>query len=443
MNRKKALRGPLRLQSHRIAFNMQAMEILPRHATDVVLKRLAAFRVVVVTGARQVGKSTLARLVLDRVGGSYLTLDDPLALTEAARDPDGLVANTTGLTVIDEVQRIPDLLRAVKLAVDRDPAPGRFLLTGSANLLNLRSVTESLAGRAAYVDLLPLSWSEIVRARRPSTIDRAFEAGTAEEFAAQLPEPPDDAAEGARRRTLAGGMPEAFALDTEDRRAWYDSYRRTFLERDLRQLSEITNVPDFARTMSLALLRTSGLLNKSNLAADAHLSHTTVQRYLNLLEVSYQIRLLRPYFANVAKRMVKSPKLYAIDSGAAAWTAGAFDWSAATASGKDGAFLETFAISDILAWDGLSAGSRYHFWRTSAGAEVDLVVERGEQVIGVEFKTAASATSRDFSGLRALRDDLGRRFKLGIVAYLGSEPRVVDDSLAAVPLAALLGVGAG
>ena len=198
---------------------------LPRHATDVVCRRLDTFRVVVVSGARQVGKSTLARLVLERRGGTYLTLDDPLTLSQAVEDPDGLVAQGTGLTVIDEVQRAPDLLRAVKLAVDRDPSPGRFLLTGSANLLGLRSVTESLAGRAVYLDLLSLSWSELAGAPRPATLDAAFSAPSAEAFASALGPALPDGGNRVRELALTGGMPEAHALAPEDRRVWYDSYR--------------------------------------------------------------------------------------------------------------------------------------------------------------------------------------------------------------------------
>ncbi|MCZ7663867.1 MAG: ATP-binding protein [Thermoleophilia bacterium] len=415
--------------------------MLPRHAGDIVVKRLGAFRVVVVTGARQVGKSTLARLVVEQLGGTYLTLDDPLTLSEAVRDADGLVASAGGLTVIDEVQRAPDVLRAVKLSVDRDPTPGRFLLTGSANLLGMRTVTESLAGRAAYLELLPLSWSEMAGKTRPRAMDDAFSADSAEQFAASLAPVGSNAAEEARQRALSGGMPEAFRLDVDNRRAWYDGYRRTFLERDLRQLSEISRVPEFGRVLSLALLRSGGLLNKSDVAADAQVSHSTVDRYLNLLQVAYQIRLLQPFFHNVAKRLVKSPKLYAVDSGAAAWAANAFDWRAAVASAKDGALLETFALSDVMAWDGLSGASRYHFWRTGAGAEVDLVIERGEQVVALEVKSTATLTRNDVSGLRALRADLGDRFRLGIVAHLGQDVRVIDRTIVAVPLASFLGVG--
>jgi hypothetical protein len=419
---------------------MQGVKVLPRHATDAVCRRLDVFRIVVVSGARQVGKSTLARLVLERRPGSYLTLDDPFTLSQAVEDPDGLVAGRSGLTVIDEVQRAPDLLRAVKQEVDRDPTPGRFLLTGSADLLGLRSVSESLAGRAVYLDLLPLAWSEVVGAPRPATLDAAFAASDAEELAALLCPGVAGSAEQARARALAGGMPEAHALAPEDRRIWYESYRRTFLERDLRQLSEISNLPEFGRLTSLALLRTATLLNKSQLAADAKVSHTTADRYLGLLEVAYQIRLLQPYFPNVAKRLVKSPKLFAVDSGAAAWAANAWDWRAAVAAGRDGALIETFAVSDLISWDGLSGVSRYYFWRTAAGAEVDLVVERGERIVGIELKASRSFGHRDTSGLRALEGDTGSRFQLGLLAYLGEEVRVLGERLLAVPLSSLLGV---
>ena len=376
--------------------------LLKRHALDLIVGHLGVFRVIAITGARQVGKSTLARMVLDRVPGTYLTLDDPLTLERATRDPDGLVASRDGLLVIDEVQRAPDLLRAIKLVVDRDPSPGSFLLTGSANLLGLRNVTESLAGRAIYLELLPLSWSEIVGAPCPTTIDDAFAASSAQDFLSTLRLPSAESAAGARERALAGGMPEAYGLDVGLRWSWYQSYRTTFLERDLRQLSEISNVPDFNRLTSLALLRSAGLLNKSNLAVDAQLSRPTVDRYLNILQVAYQIRLLYPYFANPTKRLVKSPRLYAVDSGAAAWAANAVDWRAAAVSGREGSLLETFAVSDIIAWDGLSARSGYSFWRTSAGAEVDLVIERGDTGVRAQARGGSGVEGTKASARRAL-----------------------------------------
>jgi uncharacterized protein len=275
---------------------------------------------------------------------------------------------------------------------------------------------------------------------RPAVLDRAFTAGDVAGFLSGVTSPVKaHAAEEARQHALAGGMPEACRLPAEARRVWYESYRRTFLERDLRQLSLITAVPEFARVTSLALLRTGGLLNRSSFAADAHVSHPTVDRYLDLLQVAYQIRTLPPFFSDLAKRHVKTSKLYAVDCGAAAWAANAWDWQAAVAGGRDGSLLETFAVNDILAWDGLGGLSRYSFWRTAGGAAVDLVIERGPDVVAIEVKGSATVTRWAASGLRALRNDLGERLRLGILAYLGEDARVIDDAIVALPLASLLG----
>lgn len=416
------------------------MKLLRRHAEDTILRRLGSFRVVVLSGARQVGKSTLAHMVLDRVGGTYLTLDQPDVLEQALLDPDGLIRGTEGLVVIDEVQRAPDILRAVKLVVDEDPRPGRFLLTGSANLLQMRDVTETLAGRAAWVGLGPLTWSEIVGAPCPGSVDAAFHATDARRFVAGFAPANTSSAIDARQRALQGGMPGVIAFDAEQRWAWYDSYRTTFLERDLRQLSNVGNIAEFNRLMNLAFLRSGGLLNKAGLASDAQVSYTTADRYLDLLGTAFQVRLLQPYLPNVTKRLKKSPKLYAVDTGAAARAANARDWEDAVAIGRDGALLETFAVGDLIACDALSAGGSAHFfWRTDAGAEVDLVIERGTRVVGIEIKATTSVRHNDFSGLRALRETIGDRFALGIVAHLGTGARAVDESLCSVPLASLLG----
>lgn len=395
-----------------------------------------------VSGARQVGKSTLARMVLERTPGVYVTLDDPETLTRAAADPAGLVASgRDGLLVIDEVQRVPDLLRAVKMEVDRDSRPGRFLLTGSANILEMRTVTESLAGRAAWVDLGPLTWSEVAGRPRPTVLDAAFSANDARELLAAVACSATPMADEARQCALSGGMPETLGMDPENRRVWYDGYRRSFLERDLRQLSAVGNVPEFNRLMSLALLRSGGVVNRSDLASDAQVSPTTATRYLGLLSTANQIRFLSPYLPNVGKRLVKNPKILAVDSGAMAWALNAATWDVATASGRDGALLETFAIDDVIATDSLgSAGSGYHFWRTGAGAEVDLVVQRGTDVVGIEVKSSATIRTSDASGLRALRGDIGASFRAGIVTYLGSECRQLDERIIAVPLSVLLGV---
>lgn len=408
-----------------------------------VQRALDTFPVVALTGARQVGKSTLARMLLADLGGEYLTLDDPGVLSQAQRDPVGFVRSRGGFTVLDEVQRAPGLLPAIKLVVDADRAPGRMLITGSANLLRMRKVTESLAGRSAWLELPSLTWSEMLGLPAPDTIDAAFASAGASEFASRLQ--PSQAAEAAlaRVRAVMGGMPGLLGLDVDQRRLWYDGYRATFLERDLRQLSQIANLPDFSRLSTMALLRTGNLLNRSALAADASLNNDTATRYLNILEVGYQLFELPPYLPNLGKRLVKRPKLHARDVGMAAHVANVNDWDDALRVAMAGSLLETWVVNEVLTIDAIAqTRSSAYYWRTSAGAEIDLVLERGKEVVGIEVKAAASVGHRDTLALRSLAEDLGSRFRLGIIAYLGEESRVVSERVVAVPIASLLGVSA-
>jgi len=411
-----------------------------RHAAARLRELLAVFPVVVLTGARQVGKTTLAQMLVEESGGTYHSLDAVLPRTRAQDDPEGFVA-TDDLLVLDEVQLVPDLMRAVKLAVDRDRRPGRYLLTGSANLLRLRTVAETLAGRSAWVELGPLTWAEIAGAPAPTAIDDAFAAARADDFVGRLRPPVAAHADTARRLAVSGSMPPTLDLSAPRRRDWYDGYRQTFIERDLRQISEIANLPEFVRLMSLALLRTGGVLNKHELAADASLATPTARRYLNILEVGYQIWELPPFLPNIGKRLTKSPKLFAGDTGLAAHVANIRTWDDAVSMGREGALLETWAINEFAAADRLSsARSTLMYMRRSHGPEVDLVFERGESVVAVEIKSSATIASVDLKGLRALRDDLGDRFRLGIVAHLGNTLETIDRSLCVAPLASLLGV---
>jgi hypothetical protein len=420
---------------------LQGMELLKRHQLSWIERATGTFPVVALTGARQVGKSTLARMLLESAEGEYVTLDDQGLLSQAVGDPVGFVRAREGLTVLDEVQKAPQLLPAIKLEVDRDRRPGRFLLTGSANLLRMREVTESLAGRAAWLELPPLSWSELVGAGLPASIDAAFHARTPAGFIEELGSPAKGHARSAKERSICGGMPGLIGMDTESRRLWYDGYRTTFLERDLRQLSRIADLPAFSRLATMALLRTGTLLNRSALAADASLDSETATRYLNILEVAYQVFELTPYLPNLGKRLVKRPKLYARDVGMSAHAANVSTWDEAAATAMAGHLFETWVVNELLTIDSLSASrSSMHFWRTGAGAEVDLILERGTDVVAFEVKSAASVAHRDTFALRSLADGLADRFRLGIVAYLGDEPRILGDRLCAVPVASLLGV---
>ncbi|PKQ16386.1 MAG: hypothetical protein CVT67_05400 [Actinobacteria bacterium HGW-Actinobacteria-7] len=418
---------------------------IPRHLTAVVDRLLQDFRVVVITGPRQVGKSTLAQAVLRGRPGTYLTLDQPDIRERALADPTGLVnAGNEGTTVIDEVQLAPELLRAVKLAVDRDERPGAFLLTGSANLLRMRDVSETLAGRAAYVELPPLTLSERVGLPAPLSIDAAFTAPSAEEFLASIPLPSGASTAVLRDQlcdaVIEGGMPGVIGMGSEPRRNWYSAYLSTFVERDLWQLGRVDDLLAFRRLYSLALLRTSGLLNRADLASDAALDQRTVNRYLDLLDLGYQTRMLAPFSANLGKRLVKMPKVYARDSGMAAHVMRIDAWAAAESAGLSGQLFETWMLGELSALESLSASaSTMHFWRTAAGSEVDMLLERGTSLVGVEFKSSSTVRWNDTRGLRALRDSMGDHFRMGVIAYLGEEIRVLDDRICAVPAWALVG----
>lgn len=408
----------------------------------MILELLESFPVVVITGARQVGKTTLAQELVRELGGTYLTLDDVSVRTQALSDPQGFVSARAGMTVIDEVQLAPELLRAVKWAVDRDRTPGRFLLTGSANLLRMKSVGESLAGRSAWFELGPLTWAELESRPRSMHLDRAFSAESAGAWAAGLPaRVTESLAAAARERAIHGGMPATLRLGATARRAWYQGYRQTFLERDLRQLAQIENLPEFARLLTVAALRTGALLNRSALAADTGLTVPTLRRYLALLEIAYQFYELPPFHVNHGKRLVKTPKLYANDVGLAAHLDALESYDEALAASRAGALVETWVVNELLAIDRLSARpSTVSFFRTSAGREVDIVFERGRHVVAVEIKASATVTPSDTAGLRELRDALGKRFRLGIIAHMGTTTAALDPSICAVPLPSLLGV---
>lgn len=417
-----------------------------RHGATQVEALLRSFPVVVVTGPRQVGKSTLVRALIEARGGTYANLDDITVRSEALADPKAFISGRPGLLAIDEVQLAPELMHAIKLEVDRGlgsaggPSPGRFLLTGSANLLRLRTVGESLAGRSAWVELGPLMWSEVRDQPLPATLDRLFAASDATELVRGLaPVRPEAAAE-ARLHALQGTMPGTLGQTAAERRAWYQGYRQTFLERDLRQLAQIENLPAFNRLLTLSALRTANLLNRSALAAECGVPLATLRRYLEILEIAYQLFELPPYFANVGKRLVKTPKLYANDAGLVAQLGGMDTWAEAVELGRAGALFESWALGEVRTLDRLSERpSTQAFWRESTGREVDLVLERGNWLVGIELKASATVTAKDTAPLRELGKLLGGRLRMGVVATLGDTAEVLGERLCAVPIGALLG----
>lgn len=398
--------------------------VRPRLAARLLRRSLGVMPVTVVTGARQTGKTTLvARLAPGR--RKLLSLDDLDTLELAQRDPEGLLGSGGRLT-LDEVQRAPHLLHAVKRLVDRDRRPGRFLLTGSANLLLMRRVSESLAGRAAYLTLWPMARGELLGAGEAGAWDRLLEM------------PPDAWPETLRRRdapqadwrALArqGGFPVP-ALELRaaaDRRFWFEGYVRTYLERDLLELSAIGSLPDFRRLMRAVCLRIGQMLNQTALGRELGLPQPTVHRWLNLLETSYLLVRLPAYAANRGKRLVRTPKAYWADTGLALHLAGI--------ARPDGPHLENLVLHDLLVWR--DAGERaveIGYWRTVTGEEVDFVIEREGRVLAVEVKATARPRLRDAKGLLAFhREHPGRVHGL-LLLHGGREVAHLAGGVVALP----------
>ena len=400
---------------------------LPRHAAGLLKRALDAFPVVVLMGARQTGKSTLARaepFLADRL---YLTLDDPETHERARLAPRDLVRSAARLT-LDEVQREPDLLLAVKRVVDEDRPRrnGRFLLTGSANLLLMRRVSESLAGRAAYVNLWPLSRRERLGRGAPGIWSDLLATPVADwpDLMASRDDAPADW--GAEVRT--GGYPTpALGLGGDEARSlWFDGYVRTYLERDLQSLASVGNLVDFRRLMRAAVHRLGGLINQADIGRDLQLPRTTVQRHLDLLETSFQLVRLPPYSLNRGKRLVKSPKLYWSDPALALWLSGA--------GAVSGEHLENLVLVDLLVWrDGQAPAPNVLFWRTTTDREVDFVVKAGDRLLAIEVKATANPGLADTRGLGLFRQEYPDRFAGGLLLHGGRATQRMAEGILAAP----------
>jgi uncharacterized protein len=396
----------------------------PRQVLPALARRLKAMPAVVVTGARQTGKSTLAE-VLTPGRRRYLSLDDLDVLDLARRDPEALVGGA-GPVTLDEVQREPDLLLAVKRAIDRNRRPGQFLLTGSANLLLMRGVSESLAGRASHLTLWPMTRREQLGLGRCGMWEELLSAEDSawpEVLAGSEPGPEDWKAL-ARR----GGFPTpALEMKTAaDRALWFDGYTRTYLERDLQVLSAISALPDFRRLMRVASLRTGQILNQTEVGRDVAIPQPTVHRWLNLLETSYLLVRIPAYAVNRTKRLVKSPRLYWGDVGLALHLAGL--------SEPTGAHLENLVLGDLLAWrDSRAERAEILYWRTTTGEEVDFVIEAHGKVLPVEIKATSRPRLKDAANLRAFRAEYGKTARAGLLLHTGATTEWLAPDVLAVP----------
>ncbi|MBI2944942.1 MAG: ATP-binding protein [Candidatus Wallbacteria bacterium] len=409
---------------------------LPRALAGPIQQALAAFPVVVVTGARQTGKSTLIRFLLGPPHREYRTLDDLDLLERVKSDPDSVVSTGRPLT-LDEIQRSPELLLAIKRVVDERGWPGQFLLSGSANLSLMRNVSESLAGRAAYFTLHPLTHGE--RAGKASS--GAWQTLLEDPSRMEGEHPPADAIAAA---VLAGGFPRpALARNASEGLQWFDGYVRTYIERDLHALASIHNLVDFRRLMRAAALRSGCVLNQSEMARDVGLPQATAHRYLDLLETSFLVYRLPAFAVNRTKRLIKAPKLYFCDSGLAAFLAGARSETELARSNLIGPLLENLVLSDLLSWrEQQVPRPEAMYWRTTLGEEVDLVVETSDRVLPVEVKSASRVRQDDLRSMRVFLEQYGSLAPHGVVLHCGRVAEQIGKRIWAIPLSALLGQAA-
>ena len=386
-------------------------------------------RVVVINGARQVGKSTLAEVVLRHAeGGVARFLDDPVTRAAAVEDPIRFIRHD-GLMFIDEVQRVPDLWLAIKDLVDREPRPGRFLLTGSARLMSLQSLPDTLPGRSETIELFPLSQGEI-DSTADGFVDAAFAGGDELRIESQALRRKDYVA-----RLMRGGFPEAVRRDVPRRRdRFFQAYLSDVITRDIKQVADIQRVSDIRRLVSLLAAQSGGLVNYSRLASDLAISAPTVRTYIQILETIYLVRLVPAWSTGSTTRAVGAPKSIFIDSGLAANVA-----TGAAGEPPIGGLLEGFVLSELarqLTWSRVDA--RLYHYRDRDQHEVDAVLEdNAGQIIGVEVKASETVRSGDFQGLRHLQRHIGDRFRAGFVLYCGSESLSFGDGLACLPISAL------
>ena len=406
--------------------------MLHRHITADVQTYLAHFPSLLITGARQVGKSTLAlSLGID----NYVTLDDIATYQSAKADPKGFILSLRTPVVIDEVQRVPEIFVAIKEQIDQDRTPGRFVLTGSSNLQGFKQVSDSLAGRIGIVDLYAFNLSEI-SGRPVNFIDDVF---------AKKPFTTTVTVTDIAPYIIKGGFPEVQRIEhPKTRMLWFSSYIRSHVERDLLDIGNIRNLDSFMRLYLSLALRSANLLNKSDLANDCQIDTKTLDNYLSILKNTYQVALLKPWFTNAAKRLVKMPKVFMLDTGILCHLLKITSPAELHESNNRGAVYETFVLSELVKANTYAAQPvDLSFYRTSDGKEIDFVLDNGKGLVLLEVKAAHSVTPTDFRHIRHFIEQNPGRVVQGMMLYAGERALPFGEcdgvGLWAVPLGMMAG----
>jgi uncharacterized protein len=407
-------------------------ELVPRHAQSLVSEALVDTRVVLVNGARQAGKSTLTRLTADSEPGTIVRLLDDAATLRAAQDDSTGFVEHDKLMVIDEIQLAPELLRAIKVLVDLDPRPGRFLLTGSSRILALRSLPDALPGRMEVIELWPFSQGEM-NGGHDLFIDAAFRQQNGIEHSSRL-----------RKRdylelAVVGGFPEATRRTPRRRAAFFAAYLSTLIERDVLEVSSIERQADMFRLLALLAGRVSGLLVPGTLAGQVGIPRTTLVRYLELLSTVFLIKSIPAWSSGQTTRAIGTPKLAFVDTGIACHLIGQDAARLNEPDGAAGPILENFVVMELarqLTW--AEERARLYHYRTKDKLEVDAVIETPDgRVVAIEVKAGATVRTQDLAGLRNLAHHLGDKFVAGYVLYTGQQALSYGGRIKALPMDAL------
>jgi predicted AAA+ superfamily ATPase len=404
-----------------------------RLAENEVMAAMEDTPVVLIHGPRQAGKSTLSKLVGKAKAARYVTLDDPIPRSLAVENPQGFIHAYPGPVIIDEVQRAPGLFLAIKSAVDRDRTPGRFLLTGSANVLALPKIADSLAGRIAIVDLMPLSQGEI-EGSSSDLLDRLFQGEPPAEGADEL------SLDDLLTRICNGGFPEPLGRSSASRRdAWFADYVRTLLERDVRDLANIEGLAQMPRVLKLIAARVGSAVNVVDLSRETQIPNTSLHRYLDLLQAVFLTQSVPAWSNDGAARLTKTAKTFLTDTGLLCYLLNLSPSSLKADADRLKPVLENFVAMELrkICLYGDVRPALFHL-RTVRRLEVDLVLEdRGGEVVGFQVRTSATVRPQDAEGLELLRELAGKSFRSGVVLYAGSEIVPLGKNIYAAPVSAL------
>ncbi|MFH1782416.1 MAG: ATP-binding protein [Candidatus Omnitrophota bacterium] len=410
------------------------MKYITRHIEQKLTSYIKQFPITVLTGPRQAGKSTLLKHLLTSQEWSYINLDQRGTLQRINSDPDLFVKDISSHTIIDEAQKAPNLFHSIKWKVD-EGLKYKIVLSGSANFHLMHKVTETLAGRAGILELFPFSINE--KLKKINILEKIVTSKTITALINSLKSIKVTNDDLIYNHVLWGGYPKIFEYKTNSLKSnWFENYRTTYIEKDLRDLSEIANINDFQKFYQLLSFQIGSILNLSTIANNIGITVPTCKKYLQILETSYQYFLLKPYHLNIRKRLIKRPKLYAWDTGLCNYFIGNSSMKELRNYTNFGNIFENFVIAELAKQNTfLKKKNNLYFWRTSNGAEVDLIIESGQKIIPIEIKHAVNLSKNALRGILDFMDlDLPKKPSFGIVFYRGPEIYRITDKILAIPI---------